>query len=188
MPDAAAETAPEPFVARFSIPKLIAWAILCWAIAALCLPIAVGGLASGALAGLPLGLVGLIGVLFFGGIAAAHTIRLFDRRPQVIIDASGLYVRSHGDTRIALRSIRGMHTDLGRLSLTLHKPAKYPIERRHRRLIYRINGSAARGFFGDVWIWSNQLDHPRDAFAAALAAHRPKTDFERQLDSLSAAG
>jgi hypothetical protein len=176
------ETAPEPFVARFSIPKLVVWAALSGGMAGLSLMMAS---ATSDTFGL---VIGGIGVAFFGSIAAVHVARLFDRRPQVMIDGNGLYVRSHGDTRIPLRSIKGLHTDMGRLSLGLYKPAKYPIERWHRRLIYRINGSAARGFFGDVWIWSNQLDHPRDAFLEAIAAHRPKTDFERQLDALSAAG
>jgi hypothetical protein len=132
-------------------------------------------------------LLGSVGALFFGGFAAVHTLRLFDRRPQVIIDRHGIYVRSHGDKRIAPRSIKGLHTDMGRLSLTLHKPAKYPIETRHRQFIYRINGSAAREFFGDVWIWTNMLDQPQSAFIEALAAHRPQTDFEKQLAQTIAA-
>lgn len=188
MPDTGGDGAPEPFVARYSIPMLLLWAIPSAGMAALCFPIAIGGLASGTVAGFVLGLAGTVGLAFFGLIGAVQLLRLFDRRAQVIVDKRGLFVRSHGEKVIGLRSIKGVHPDMGRLSLTLHKPAKYPIERPHRRFIYRINGSAARGFFGDVWIWSNLLDQPRDAFVAALAAHRPKTDFERQLDALSAAG
>jgi len=181
VPDAATGSAPEPFVARFSVPKLLAWAIPSAGMAALCFPFAVGGLASGKVAGIVLGLAGAMGLLFFGLIAAVQAARLFDRREQVVIDSGGLTVRSHGAGRIALRSIKGMKQDMGRLSLYLHKPAKHPIETRHRRFIYRINGSAAREFFGDVWIWSNQLDQPLAAFVDAIAAHRPQTDFEKQL-------
>ena len=180
-------SAPEPFVARFSVAKLLAWAIPSGGMAALCLPFAIGGLASGTMAGIVLGLAGAIGLLFFGVIAAVQTVRLFDRRAQVIIDTDGLYVRSHGAGRIAVRSLRSMKQDMGRLSLFLHKPAKYPIETRHRRFIYRVNGSAARDFFGDVWIWSNQLDEPLGAFIDAIAAHRPQTEFEKQLAETVAA-
>ena len=127
-------------------------------------------------------------MLFFGLIAAVQTLRLFDRRAQVVIDADGLYVRSHGAGRIGLRSIRAMKQDVGRLSLYLHKPAKHPIETRHRRFIYRINGRAAGEFFGDVWIWSNQLDKPVAAFVDAIAAHRPQTAAERRLAETIAAG
>lgn len=180
-------SAPEPFVARFSVLKLLAWAIPSGGMAALCLPFAIGGLASGKAAGIVLGFAGAVGLLFFGLIAVVQILRLFDRREQVVIDAGGLYVRSHGAGWIALRSIRNMKQDAGRLSLFLHKPAKHPIETRHRRFIYRINGSAARGFFGDVWIWSNQLDRPLGAFVDAIAAHRPQTDFEKQLAETIAA-
>ena len=91
-------------------------------------------------------LVDRAGTLFFGGIAAILALRLFDRRPQVIIDKDGLYVRSHGERRIPLRAINTMGTDAHskdniKLAIFLFKPAKYPIETRHRRFIWRINGS-----------------------------------------------
>ena len=147
---------------------------------------ALNGAGSGSFLTLALGGAGL---LFFGGIAAIHALRLFDRRPQVLIDRNGLYVRAHGEKRIGLRAIKRVSTDtLGQIGLTLHAPAKYPIETRRRQIIYRINGSAARGFFGDAWIRTNVLDRSQAAVLEAIASHRPKTDFERQLDALSAAG
>ncbi len=79
-------SAPEPFVARFSVAKLLAWAIPSGGMAALCLPFAIGGLASGTMAGIVLGLAGAIGLLFFGVIAAVQTVRLFDRRAQATRD------------------------------------------------------------------------------------------------------
>lgn len=187
MPDAAVGSAPDPFVARFSVLKLLAWAIPSAGMAVLCLPFAVGGLASGKAAATVLGLAGAVGVLFFGLIAAVQTLRLFDRREQVIVDKRGVYVRSHGEKVIGLRSIKGLHRDAGRLGITLYKPSKYPIERRHRQLIWRINGSNARAFFGDVWIWTNTLDRTTPALIEAILAHRPQTDFERELEEISAA-
>lgn len=187
MPDAAAGNAPDAFVARYSVPKLVVWAALSGGMATLCAPFAIGGFASSAAIGPLLGLAGIIGLVFFGAIAAVFAIRLFNRRAQVVVSTKGLYVRAHGEKVIGLRSIKGMKRDAGRLSLFLHKPAKHPIESRHRRIIYRINGSAAREFFGDVWIWSNQLDKPLGAFVEAIAAHRPQTDFERQLAETIAA-
>ncbi|WP_086737811.1 STM3941 family protein [Erythrobacter colymbi] len=185
MPEVAAESAPEPFVARYSVPKLLVWiigpggmALLGWVFAA---PALRGG-------NLVVAAACALGVLFFGGIAAMHALRLFDRRPQMVIDGQGLYVRSHGETRIPLRSIKSVHSDsIGQISMTLHKPAKYPIETRHRRFIYRINGSAARGFFGDVWVRTSVLDCSQDALLGAMAAHRPMTEFEKQLEERIAA-
>lgn len=185
MPDSPPKSAPEPFVARYSVPKLLVWiigpggmALLGWVFAA---PALRGG-------NLIVAAACVLGVLFFGGIAAVHTRRLFDRRPQVMIDASGLYVRSHGETRIVLRSIKSVHADsMGQISMTLYKPAKYPIETRHRRFLYRINGSAARGFFGDVWVRTSVLDCSQGALLGAMAAHRPMTEFERQLEERIAA-
>lgn len=179
-----AQSAPEPFVARFSVPKLLAWAIPSGAMAALCFPLAAGGLASGQVAAIVIGLASAAGLAFFGLIAAVQTLRLFDRRAQVVIDSGGLCVRSHGSGRIALRSIKTMKQDMGRLSLILHKPAKHPIETRHRRFIYRINGSAAREFFGDVWIWTTHLDQSTDAVIRAIREHRPASDFERRMWAL----
>jgi len=187
VPDTPTQSAPEPFAARYSVPKLLAWAILSGGMAALCFPFAVGGLTSGIAVGLVLGLAGTIGVLFFGLIALVHAFRLFDRREQVVVNAKGLFVRAHGEKVIGLRSIKGLHRDAGRLGVTLHKPSKYPIERRHRQLIWRINGSGARAFFGDVWIWSNQLDQSSSAILEAVLAHRPKTEFERELEEIIAA-
>lgn len=187
MPDAATGSAPKSFVARFSVPKLLAWTIASAGMAVMCFPFALGGLASGAGTGFLLGLAGVIGLLFFGLIALVQTLRLFDRRPQVIVDKRGVYVRSHGEKVIGLRSIKGLHRDAGRLGMTLHKPSKYPIERQHRRFIWRINGSSAREFFGDVWIWANMLDASTPAIIEAILAHRPKTDFERELEEIIAA-
>lgn len=188
MPEAAAESAPEPFEARYSVPKLLVWIIGPGVFAAPCLLLVPGLSGSAGPGGVLIGLFGLIGSLFFGGIAAMHALRLFDRRPQVVIHDRSIYVRSHGDMRIPLRSVKSIRTDsLGQISMTLHKPAKYPIETRHRRFIYRINGSAARGFFGDVWVRTSVLDCSQDALLGAMAAHRPKTEFEKQLEERIAA-
>lgn len=180
MPDITPDSAPEPFVARYSVPKLLVWVALSGGMAAAGLFMAVTGGSTFTL------LTGGAGVLFFGGIAAILAARLFDRRPQVIIDAKGLYVRSHGEKRIALRSIETMRTDqlspdMTKLAIFLFKPAKYPIETRHRRFIWRLNGGGARGFFGDVWIWTTHLDQSEAAVIRAIWTHRPSTEFERRM-------
>lgn len=172
-------------MARYSVGKLLIWGGLSSVMAA-------GGLAMAMQAtSLAERGAGALGVVLFGGIASVHVLRLFDRRAQVVIDDRGLYVRSHGATRIALRSIRTMRTDvitaqMSKLCLYLYKPAKYPIETRHRRLIRRLNGEqGTRAFFGDVWIWGTHLDQPVDAIIRAIWAHRPMTEFEKRLDALS---
>lgn len=168
-------------MARYSFPKQCGRAALSGGMAAVGLALA-GGRSGSVDATLVAGFV--VFALMFGFIAAVHIRRVFDRREQVVIDARELYVRAHGETRIALRSIKGIAQDMGRLSLTLHKPSKYPIETRHRRMIYRLNGPLAKGFFGDVWIWTNQLDQPPAAFVDAIRAHRPSSEFERKLWAL----
>lgn len=183
MPDTTQDSAPETFVARYSVSKLLGWVALSGGMAAAGLFMAVAGGSTFAL------LAGGTGVLFFGGIAAILALRLFDRRPQVIIDAEGLYVRSHGEKRIALRAIVTMRTDqlspdMAKLAIFLFKPAKYPIETRHRRFIWRLNGGGAREFFGDVWIWTTHLDQPTGAVIRAIWAHRPSTEFERRMWAL----
>lgn len=183
MPDTTQDSAPETFVARYSVSKLLGWVALSGGMAAAGLFMAVTGGSTFAL------LAGGTGVLFFGGIAAILALRLFDRRPQVIIDAEGLYVRSHGEKRIALRAIETMRTDqlspdMAKLAIFLFKPAKYPIETRHRRFIWRLNGGGAREFFGDVWIWTTHLDQPTGAVIRAIWAHRPSTEFERRMWAL----
>ena len=183
MPDTPTESAPEAFVARYSIPRLLVWVALSGGMGAASLFMAVRGGGAFAL------LVGAAGTLMFGGIAAILAARLFDRRAQVIIDSEGLYVRSHGEKRIALRSINTMRTDevsrdMTKLAIFLFRPAKYPIETRHRRFIWRINGSGVREFFGDVWIWTTHLDQPVDAVIRAIWAHRPSTEFERRMWAL----
>lgn len=184
MPDTPTESAPEAFVARYSVPKQCGRAALSGGMATLGLVLA--GERSGSVdAALVAGFV--LSALMFGIIAAVHLRRVFDRREQVVIDARGLYVRAHGETRIELRSIKGIAQDMGRLSLTLHKPSKYPIETWHRRMIYRLNGPLAKGFFGDVWIWTNQLDQPPAAFLDAIRAHRGLTAFEKDIEERIAA-
>lgn len=183
MPEALTESAPEAFVARYSIPRLLIWAALSGGMGAASLFMALSGDGAFTL------LMGGAGTLMFGGIATVLALRLFDRRPQVIIDGKGLYVRSHGEKRIPLRSINTMRTDevsreMTKLAIFLFKPAKYPIETRHRRFIWRINGSIAREFFGDVWIWTTHLDQPVDAIIRAIWTHRPMTEFEKQVAAL----
>ena len=182
-----ADGAPDILVARYSVPKLLGWAILSGAMAAACAPFAIGGFASEATIAPLLGLAGIIGLAFFGLIAVVHALRLFDRREQVVVCAKGLYVRAHGEKVIGLRSIKGLHRDAGRLGVTLWKPSKYPLERRHRQWIWRVNGSHAREFFGDVWIWTNQMDRTTQEIFDSILAHRPKTDFEREMEELAAA-
>ncbi|WP_017664481.1 hypothetical protein [Porphyrobacter sp. AAP82] len=183
MPDAPPESAPEAFVARYSVPRLLVWVALSAGMGAAGLFMAATGGSTFTL------LVGGAGAVFFGGIAAILALRLSDRRPQVIIDGKGLYVRSHGEKRIALRSIETMRTDqlspdMIKLAIFLFKPAKYPIETRHRRFIWKLNGGGAREFFGDVWIWTTHLDQPVDAVIRAIWAHRPATEFDRRMWAL----
>ncbi|MXO51823.1 hypothetical protein GRI42_10970 [Erythrobacter gaetbuli] len=148
--------------------------------AGLCLAFAFGGFG---MSGFTTAILGGPGGLFFGWIAAVCCLRLFDRREQVVIDGKGIFIRSHGSKRIGLRSIDRMKTDMGRLSLYLFKPSKYPIECAHRRFLYRVNGAMAREFYGDAWIWSTYLDRSLAELTNAIWTHRPQTDFEKKIAS-----
>jgi len=111
-------------VARYSIPKLLSKATVSWIMTGVAIALVSASLAKAG--SITFTLAGAAGVLMFGAIGAVHTARLFDRRVQVIIDARGLYIRAHGNTRIALRSIEqnGAHWD--RLSLTPVLPLREP--------------------------------------------------------------
>lgn len=178
MPDAESNDTPEALVAHYSIPKLLGWIGASGAMAGLSLAVSSGVFGD---TGLLIAAVGFVGALFFGLIAVVFAKRLFDRRAQVVINADGLFVRAHGPNFIGLRSIDRMKIDTGKLSLYLFKPSKYPIESWHRRLMYRVNGSEARAFYGDVWLWSSYLDQPLSAFPDAIRNHRPMTDHEKKI-------
>lgn len=178
MPDTGFNGTPEPLVARYSIPKLFSWIGASGAMAGLCLAVSLGVFGD---TGPLIAAVGFGGALFFGLIAVVFAKRLFDRREQVVISADGLFVRAHGAKLVGLRSIDRMKIDTGKLSFYLFKPSKYPIESWHRRWMYRVNGSEARAFYGDVWLWSSYLDQPLSAFPDAIRSHRPMTDHEKKI-------
>ncbi len=167
-----------PFEACYSIPKLLGWMLLAAPFAAFSVEILVGAVRGGSIGG---AIIGAIGLLFFGGAILGFLSRMVDRRVQLRIDDEGLLLRAHSMHPIPLRSIRRIATDLGRIMLFLHKPAKYPIEGRLRRFIYRINGSQARSFFGDAWVWTAYYDASKAEVFAAIDAHIVPTAFERDL-------
>jgi hypothetical protein len=173
-----AEGALAPFEARYSIPKLLGWLLLAAPFAAFSAVLLAGGLRGGN----PfVAILGAIGLLFFGGAVLGLLRSLIDRRIQLRIDDQGLLLRAHSARPIPLRSIRKAGLDSGRIMLFLHKPAKYPIERLLRRFIYRINGSQARPFFGDAWIWTAHYNASKAEIFAAIDAHIVPTRFERDL-------
>lgn len=182
-PDALMTDKPEQFVAHYSIAKLLYWILASGAMTATSIAFAMGLFRASGLFALT---VGGFGTLFFGLVTVVFAIRCFDRQPQVLINSKGLTLRPHGIKPIKLRSIERMHIDFGRLSLFVFKPSKYPIERWHRKLIYRINGDGARAFFGDAWIWSSYLDCSLEELVSAIDEHRPKTEHEKKVAEIVA--
>lgn len=179
-----AEGALAPFEARYSIPKLLGWVLLVAPFAAFSAVLLVGGIRG---VSLFVAILGALGLMFFGGAFLGLLRSLIDRRVQLRIDEQGLMLRAHSRQPIKLRAIRKYGQDSGRIMLFLHKPSKYPIESRLRRLIYRINGSQARPFFGDAWIWTWHYDCSKEQVFAALNAHIEPTAFERDLAARIAA-
>jgi hypothetical protein len=173
-----------PFEARYSIPKLLGWIVMVAPFAAFSAVMLIGGVRGNSLF---VAMLGAIGLLFFGGALLGLLRSLIDRRVQLRIDGDGLLLRAHSARAIPLRSIRKAGLDSGRIMLFLHKPAKYPIEGRLRRFIYRINGSQARPFFGDAWIWTAHYNASKAEIFAAIDAHIVPTKFERDLAARMAA-
>ena len=167
-----------PFETRYSIPKLLGWLLLAAPFATFSAVLLAGGLRDTSLF---VAILGAVGLLFFGGAVLGLLSRMADRRVQLRIDDQGLLLRAHSARPIPLRSIRRIGTDSGRIMLFLYKPAKHPIEGRLRRFIYRINGSQARPFFGDAWIWTWHLGCSKQQVFAAIDAHIEPTQFERDL-------
>lgn len=174
------EPSAAPFEARYSIPKLAGWTLLAAPLAAASIWMLMRGSTVAAI-------FGALGLLFFGGAIAAFLRCMIDRRVQFRIDGDGLLLRAHAARAIPLRSIKRAGTDQGLIRLLLYKPSKYPIEGKLRRLIYRINGSAAREFFGDVWIWTWHLDCSKQQVFTAINAHIVPTRFEQDLAARIAA-
>ena len=167
-----------PFEARYSIIKMLGWALLAMPMAAGAVWILWRSAALGDLVGIG---IGSLGTVFFGGALLAFLRCAADRRVQLRIDGSGLYLRPHSARTIPLRSIRGVALATGMVRLRFYKAAKFPIENRLRRFIYRINGSAAPDFFGDAWIWTVHYDCTWQQIMDAIGAHTVPTAFERDL-------
>lgn len=167
-----------PFEARYSIIKMLGWALLAIPMAAGAVWILWRSAALGDLVGIG---IGSLGTVFFGGALLAFLRCAADRRVQLRIDGSGLYLRPHSARTIPLRSIRGVALATGMVRLRFYKAAKFPIENRLRRFIYRINGSAAPDFFGDAWIWTVHYDCTWQQIMDAIGAHTVPTAFERDL-------
>lgn len=178
------DSAATPFEARYSIPKLLGWTLLAAPLATFSAVMLTQGLADG---GFLIAILGALGLLFFGGAMAAFLRSMFDRRVQLRIDGDGLLLRAHSAKVIPLRSIKRVGTDQGLIWLLLYKPSRFPIEGRWRRLIYRINGTAAKGFFGDAWIWTAHLNCSKQQVFSAINAHIVPTAFERDLAARIAA-
>jgi len=167
-----------PFEARYSIIKMLGWALLASPMAAGAVWILWRSIALGDPAGIG---IGGLGTAFFGGAVLAFLRCAADRRVQLRIDGSGLYLRPHSARTIPLRSIKGVALATGMVRLRFYKAAKFPIESRLRRFIFRINGSAASDFFGDAWIWTAHYNCTWQQIMDAINAHTVPTEFQRQL-------
>lgn len=173
------------FAARYSIPKLTFWTILGAPLTGGAAWMVLEGIAIGSITAV---IVGAIGLLLFGGAMAACLRCMINREVQLRIDHDGLFLRPHSDKVIPLRSIRATRRDdLGLIKLLLYRPGNYPIQRRLRRFIYRINGRHAREFFGDAWIWTAHYDCSPDQLFMAIEANIVPTRFEQDLAARAAA-
>lgn len=169
------------FQARFSIAKLIIWI----SAAGLMVGMGVWMLLVSWDAG-NLILAGLIALAtsFFGAMALSLMVCLADRRIQLQIDAQGMFIRAHSDAVIDLRSLTGAQRHSRRVCFSLKKPEKYPIERLWRKFMYRINGAAAFGFFGHVWVWPSLYDCSSVDVLNAIHDYRQPTDYELEMRAL----
>ncbi|ANU06847.1 hypothetical protein [Paraurantiacibacter namhicola] len=167
-------TAPKPFKARYSVPKMLGWVALTTVLVAFCVFIAID--APGIV-----GLAGAVGAAVFAIPLAIFLRKLFDRRVQLQIADNTFFLRPHSDKRISLRSIKNFRILDGRIIFLFYKPSKYPIEKPLRRLIYRMNGAQARQFFGDAWMWTSQYDCTAAEIMDGVNAHIELTEFEKDM-------
>lgn len=172
------EAAARPFEARYSLLKMSGWALLAAPLVAGSTGMLLRGLEHGSVFG---AVIGGLGLAIFGGAMLAFLGCAADRRVQLRIDDQGLYLRAHADQPTPLRSIRTTELATGMVRILLQRPAKYPIKRRLRQFVYRINGGTARGYFGDVWIWTAHYGCTPGQIYAAMDAHTVPTAFERDL-------
>ena len=156
------------------MPKMLGWTGLAAGMLALSVP------ASGSTNGL-YALGGLLGIAFFGTALLVFLPKLFDRRVQLQIADNTFFLRPHSNRRISLRSIKSFGIREGRVIFFFYKPSKYPIEKPLRRFIYRVNGSLAREYFGDAWMWTSQYDCTAGEIMDGVNAHIELTAFEKDL-------
>lgn len=167
-------SAHEPFEARYSLPKMLGWTALATGMVALSFP------ASGSTNSL-YSLGGWLGIAFFGTALLSFLTKLFDRRVQLQIADNSFFLRPHSSQRISLRSIKRFGIRDRRVIFFFYKPSKYPIESPLRRVVYKLNGSQARDFFGDAWMWTAFYDCTADDIMDAVNAHIELTEFEKDL-------
>ena len=169
-----ASPAPAPFEARYSVPKMLGWCALAAVLFGLSF------LAAGSSNSL-FALGGWLGIPFFGAALTVFLTKLFDRRVQLQIADNTFFLRPHSERRISLRSIRNFRILDRRIVFLFYKPSKYPIEKPLRRLVYKINGSQAREYFGDAWMWTSQYDRTAGEIMDGVNAHIELTDFEKDM-------
>lgn len=169
------------FQARFSITRLIIWISATGSMVGIGVWMMLVGWDGGNLM-----LVGLIALAtsFFGGMVLSLMVCLADRRTQLQIDAQGMFIRAHSDAVIDLRSLTGARRHGRRVCFSLKKPEKYPIERLWRQFLYKINGAAAFGFFGHVWVWPSLYDCSSVDVLNAIHDYRQPTDHELEMRAL----
>lgn len=144
--------------------------------------VALGWLLFARVAELPARIGGFAVILVFGAFCVLFASKLFDRRVQVRIDGRGLVCLAHSDRPIALRSIKQVADRGAWLALYLYKPQKYPPTQPVRRMLMAVNNWLSQGAVGDVFVQIRLLDCSSADLFAALARHRPMTDFERDLE------
>ncbi|MEL6238904.1 MAG: hypothetical protein AAFQ90_09970 [Pseudomonadota bacterium] len=171
----------EPLVARYSRAKLSAYLFA----AALLVSLGLGLLAHMIITSNPavwiIGPLVSLSVLPFSAACVILLCKVFDRRVQLRVDGEGFAIRGHSAKTIHHRAIIGVKTRNGLVALQLQKAANFPIENRHRRLIWRLNGPGAEGYFGDAWVWTSQLDCTPADVLNAIHDFRPLTDWEREM-------
>lgn len=141
-----------------------------------------GGLGGGSLL---IWVVGLPGLLFFGGAMVGFVAALFDRRVKVSVSPEGLVVYPHSPKPIGLRSIKRIGTQQSLVRIILHKPSKYPVQGRWRKALVAISSSIQRAN-GDVWMFCQLYDCTAEQMVDAIWDARPRTKFEQEIDAIVA--
>lgn len=169
-----------PFVARVSVPKVVALLVCCAILMVGCIGMAVNAGDTDRMPRLMRQVIGIVGAAF-AALSALGIGALLDLdRPLVEIGPEGLLWRRWSEQRIPWSAIKRAsvrrHLAQSWITLSLHEPFRYPPLPLRRPLAVLSRGMG----FGDITFSNQASDQSFDATVAAIRRFAPELTFEDQ--------